>query len=130
MIGIFVGLILVVKFATSPQLQEAIIDQAIANDPDVAHLYNRHHVAIWSWVLSGVFAFGLGNPSRYSAASLDAYTKVLNICFSSLHLLLDCCLQLLLQVKECQACARSGDGRNAIDCILRISERQPIISMK
>ena len=66
MIGIFVGLILVVKFATSPQLQEAIIDQAIANDPDVAHLYNRHHVAIWSWVLSGVFAFGLGNPSRYS----------------------------------------------------------------
>ena len=67
MIGIFVGLILVVKFATSPQLQEAIINQAITNDPDVAHLYNRHHVALWSWLLSGVFAFGLGNlSSRYS----------------------------------------------------------------
>ena len=65
MIGIFVGLVLVVKFATSPQLQEAIIDQAITNDPDVAHLYNRHHVAIWSWLLSGVFTFGLGKSSKF-----------------------------------------------------------------
>ena len=64
MIGILVGLVLVVKFATSPELQEAIIDQAIAKDPDVANLYNRHHVAIWSWLLSGVFAFGLGNACR------------------------------------------------------------------
>ena len=79
MIGIFIGLVLVVKFATSPQLQEAIIDQAITNDPDVAHLYNRHHVALWSWLLSGVFAFGLGNLSRHSLV----YSELQNIFQSS-----------------------------------------------
>ena len=60
MIGILVGFVNVVNFAMSPLLQEAIIHQAISKDPDVAHLYSRQHVALWSWVLCGIFAIGLG----------------------------------------------------------------------
>ena len=59
MVGILVGLILVTTFATSTELQEAIIHKAITNDPDIAPLYNREQVSVLSWILFGVFVVGL-----------------------------------------------------------------------
>ena len=66
MVGILIGLILVTTFATSTELQEAIIHKAITNNPDIAPLYNRAQVALWSWLLFGLFAAGLSKRQNYT----------------------------------------------------------------